>query len=93
MMQSLVSAIVIVLLVTLVEPHPICKQATDQSNTTTSRPTCNTNLTANISFLDEWLSLHDESQGLDQLRRHKHSSTASILFRLTKVIQLVDVYE
>ena len=81
MMQSLISAVVLVLSVILVEPHPICKQ--------TSEPTCYTNLTANISFLNEWLSLNDESQGLDQLRRHKHNSTANILMRLTKV-QLFD---
>ena len=76
-MQSLISAVVIVLLVMLVEPHPICKQ--------TSEPTCYTNLTANLSFLNEWLSLNDESKGLDQLRKHKHNSIANILINLTKV--------
>lgn len=75
-MLHITSAALIILFVTIVESYPLCQQIT-------SGPTCTTNLTANITVLDEWLSLHDNSEGIDQLRSHKDSSIASILLNLT----------
>lgn len=81
-MKYMISAVVLVTIVMIVKSHPICKETTDQSSDTA----CYTNLTANISFLNEWMSLHDKSKGINALRRHKSNSIASILFKLTEVI-------
>lgn len=72
MMKYLISVVVVIaLLVMKVESYPICFQ------------TCYTDVTTNVSFLNNWLSLHHESEGIDQLRRHK---SGSIVNQLLKII-------
>lgn len=78
--------IIVALMLMTVEPHPICQQTGGQQNSTAIQPTCYANLTANETFLNEWLSLHDESDGIDELRSRKDGSIASILLNLTTVI-------
>jgi len=73
-MQYLISAVIITLFVVIVKTHPICRPTID-----ISEPTCHTNLTTNTTFLNEWLSLHHKSEGIDQLRRRNDKSIASIL--------------
>ena len=89
-MSHITSAALMILfvIIVLVEPHPICQNIT-------SVPTCATNLTANVTILNEWLSLHDNSEGIDQLRSHKESSIASILLSLTTttVTNTGNIYE
>ena len=69
--------VAILLMMMMVQPHPICNTNFNPD------PTCSTNLTANESFLNEWLSLHDESKGIDQLRGRRNKSIASILLNFT----------
>ena len=88
-MSYMTSAALIILFLIMVEPHPICQQTADQHNATISGPTCNTNLTANETLLNEWLSLNDKSEGIDQLRSHKDSSIASILLNLTTTMVIL----
>lgn len=88
-MQYFISAIVIGLLVINVECHPICKQTADQLNATTNEPSCSTNLTANATFLNEWLSLHDDSEGIDQLRNRKSNTIADILLKQTTTTVII----
>ena len=86
-MKCIISAVVITTLVMIVKSHPIpvCQQAV---NATTSE-SCYANPTANVSFLNEWLSLHDNSQGINQLRSRKDSSIASkLLLQLTSNVIL-----
>ena len=82
-MQSSITAVVIVSLVMLVESHPICS---GQSSVTTNEPSCYTNLTASASFLNEWLSIHQDSEGIDKLRNHKGSTVWNLLRNTLKVI-------
>ena len=84
-MKCIISAVVIATLVMIVKSHPICQQAV---NATTSEP-CYANPTANVSFLNEWLSLHNNSQGINQLRRTKDSSIASQLLQLTSDLDVI----
>ena len=73
-----------------VEPHPICQETNDQQNSTTiAEATCYTNLTANETILNEWLSLHDKSEGINQLHRRKTSSIASVLLNLTAEMVII----
>ena len=84
-MKCIISAVVIATLVMIVKSHPICQQAV---NATTNEP-CYANPTANVSFLNEWLSLHDNSQGINQLRSRKDSSIVSkLLLQLTSNVIL-----
>jgi len=88
-MQNLITAAITLSLLIVVKPHPICNQTTDQHNTATSELACNTNLTASLAFLNDWLSLHDESKGIDQLRSRIDSSIASILLNLTTTLVIL----
>ena len=74
-----------------VQPHPVCQQTIDQKNTTDG-PTCSTNLTANVTLLKEWLSLHDESKGIDQLRSRTENSITSILLNHTTTMVIILIY-
>ena len=87
-MLYMTSAVLMILFAIIAEPYPVCQQMT-------SGPTCNSNLTANVTLLNEWLSLHDNSEGIDQLRSHKDSSIASILLNLTSamVTKTISSYE
>ena len=91
-MSYVTSAALMVLFLIIVEPHPICQPTADQHNATISGPTCNTNLTANVTLLNEWLSLQDQSEGIDQLRSHKDSSIASNLLHLTATMVIYVLY-
>lgn len=85
-MQCMTSAVVIVLLVVMiVESHPICNYAA------TNEPTCYTNLTANVSFLNEWLSLHDNSEGINQLRGRMDNTIVKSLLQLTTSTVILNV--
>ena len=82
-MQILITAVVTVLLVVLVKSHPICN---GQSNATINGPSCYTNLTAKTSFFNEWLNIHDESEGIDKLRNRKGSTVWHLLHSTPKVL-------
>ena len=88
MMQCLLNVIVLVLLIMTVQPHPICNQAT-------SGTTCYATVTANKTFLNEWLSLHHDSDGIDQLRGiNKNSITKKLKDAIKMVIFIINfVYE
>ena len=88
-MQYLITAALMILFLMIVEPHPICKETIDQQNFSTAQPACYANLTANETFLNEWLSLHDDSEGINQLRRRKDSSIASVLLNLTAEMVII----
>ena len=89
-MQYLVTAGLMILCVVIVEPHPMCPETVDYQNSTVE-PACYTNVTANETFLNEWLSLHDKSEGINQLRRRKDSSIVSILLSLTAEMVIIKV--
>lgn len=90
-MQYLVTAGLMILFLVIVEPHPMCLETVDHQNSTTVEPACYTNVTANETFLNEWLSLHDKSEGINQLRRRKDSSIVSILLNLTAEMVIIKV--
>lgn len=91
-MQYLISAVLLISLLMIVEPRPMCHMHKDANHhNDTWEPTCYTNLTADVAFLREWLSLHDESEGIDQLRNRKDSSIASILLTLTTTMVILRI--
>jgi len=61
----------VLLLVLVVNSHPICTSGTDQP--------CMDTITANVMFFNKWLDLSDNSKGIDQLRRRSRNSVASKL--------------
>lgn len=65
----------------------VCQQIAGQQNSTTIEPTCYP--TANATFLNEWLSLQDESEGINQLRSRKASSITRILLNLTTTMVIL----
>ena len=89
-MQYLVTAGLIILFLVIVEPHPMCPEIVHHQNSTIE-PACYTNVTANETFLNEWLSLNDKSEGINQLRRRKDSSIVSILLSLTAEMVIIKV--
>ena len=89
-MQYLVTAGLIILFLVIVEPHPMCLEIVDHQNSTVE-PACYINVTANETFLNEWLSLYDKSEGINQLRRRKDSSIVSILLSLTAEMVIIKV--
>ena len=87
----IIIALAITFLIT-VRSHPICQQAIDQQSTTDG-PTCSANLTGNVTLLEKWLSLHDESKGIDQLRRRSKSSITSILLDDITAMVIILIYK
>ena len=86
-MKCMISAVVLVTLVMIARSHPLCQP---DVNFTISEATCYVNVTANVSFLNEWLSLRDDSPGINQLRSRKDTIVSKLLQQLTsKVCYLI----
>ena len=84
-MKYTISAVVLVILVMVTRSQSMCQQG---ANATSSEAACYVNLTANVSFLNEWLSLRDDSPGINQLRNRKDTTIVSkLLSQLTSKVK------